>query len=49
MRAACIDMKTRPALAVFDRVYAEPHSGLDEQREWFSSYLAGFDAEEVAR
>jgi pyruvate dehydrogenase E1 component alpha subunit len=34
---------------VLDHVYAEPHSGLEEQRAWFSSYLDGFGAEEAAR
>src|SRR5690606_31202897 len=43
MRAACLGMVTRPALAVFDRVYAEPHSGLQRQRDEYSSYLAGFE------
>ena len=45
MRAACLGMVTRPPLAVFDGVYAEPHSGLDRQRDEYASYLAGFDEE----
>ncbi|PYD01196.1 pyruvate dehydrogenase (acetyl-transferring) E1 component subunit alpha [Microbacterium esteraromaticum] len=43
MRAACIGMQTRPALAVFDRVYAEPHSGLERQRAEYAAYLASFE------
>ncbi|OIU85945.1 thiamine pyrophosphate-dependent dehydrogenase E1 component subunit alpha [Microbacterium sp. AR7-10] len=43
MRAACIGMQTRPALAVFDRVYAEPHSGLERQRDEYAAYLASFE------
>ncbi|WP_336645442.1 pyruvate dehydrogenase (acetyl-transferring) E1 component subunit alpha [Microbacterium sp. USHLN186] len=43
MRAACIGMQSRPALAVFDRVYAEPHSGLQRQRDEYSAYLASFE------
>jgi 2-oxoisovalerate dehydrogenase E1 component alpha subunit len=49
VRAATLGAVTRPPIAVFDDVYAEPHSGLAEQREWYSSYLEGFDSEEVAR
>jgi len=36
-------MQTRPALAVFDRVYAEPHSGLQRQRDDYAAYLASFE------
>ncbi|WP_193598826.1 pyruvate dehydrogenase (acetyl-transferring) E1 component subunit alpha [Microbacterium sp. YJN-G] len=43
MRAACLGMQTRPAMAVFDRVYAEPHSGLKRQRDEYAAYLAGFE------
>ncbi|MBT2485860.1 MULTISPECIES: pyruvate dehydrogenase (acetyl-transferring) E1 component subunit alpha [unclassified Microbacterium] len=45
MRAACLGMVTRPPLAVFDGVYAEPHTGLDRQREDYAAYLATFEAE----
>lgn len=45
MRAACLGMVTRPALAVFDGVYAEPHTGLERQREEYAEYLAGFESE----
>ncbi len=49
VRAATLGAVTRPPIAVFDDVYAEPHAGLAEQREWYSSYLEGFDSEQVAR
>ena len=45
MRAACLGMVTRPALAVFDGVYAEPHTGLERQRDEYASYLSSFDGE----
>ncbi len=45
MRAECLSMVTRPPLAVFDGVYAEPHAGLDRQREEYAAYLASFDGE----
>ncbi|MBS1674904.1 MAG: thiamine pyrophosphate-dependent dehydrogenase E1 component subunit alpha [Actinobacteria bacterium] len=40
MRTACLGMTTRPALAVFDKVYAEPHSGIEEERADYARYLA---------
>ncbi|NKF34424.1 pyruvate dehydrogenase (acetyl-transferring) E1 component subunit alpha, partial [Pseudomonas sp. BGM005] len=43
MRAQCLGMVTRPPLAVFDGVYAEPHSGLERQRSEYAAYLASFD------
>jgi len=43
MRAACLGMTTRPAMAVFDRVYAEPHSGLERERDEYEAYLATFE------
>ena len=43
MRAACLGMTTRPAMAVFDRVYAEPHSGLERERDEYAAYLAAFE------
>ncbi|WEK59757.1 MAG: pyruvate dehydrogenase (acetyl-transferring) E1 component subunit alpha [Candidatus Microbacterium colombiense] len=45
MRAACLGMVTRPPLAVFDEVYAEPHSGLERQRDEYAGYLATFETE----
>ncbi|GAA3624264.1 pyruvate dehydrogenase (acetyl-transferring) E1 component subunit alpha [Microbacterium awajiense] len=49
VRAATLGAKTREPLTVLDDVYAEPHSGLDEQRRWYGAYLDGFADEEVAR
>ncbi|GAA3945871.1 thiamine pyrophosphate-dependent dehydrogenase E1 component subunit alpha [Microbacterium soli] len=43
MRAACLGMVTRPALTVFDRVYAEPHSGLERERAEYAAYLSTFE------
>ncbi|WP_309104550.1 pyruvate dehydrogenase (acetyl-transferring) E1 component subunit alpha [Microbacterium sp.] len=45
MRAACLGMVTRPALAVFDGVYAEPHTGLERQRGEYAAYISSFDGE----
>lgn len=45
MRAACLGMVTRPGLAVFDGVYAAPHSALDEQRAAYAAYLDMFAEE----
>ncbi|MCP1429865.1 pyruvate dehydrogenase E1 component alpha subunit [Microbacterium foliorum] len=45
MRAECLGMVTRPPLAVFDGVYAEPHSGLDRQRDEYAAHLASFEGE----
>src|SRR6478609_2203207 len=42
VREAATTAKTRDPLTVLDNVYAEPHSGLAEQREWFGAYLDGF-------
>lgn len=43
MRAECLGMVTREPLAVFDAVYAEPHSGIDRQRDDYASYLSTFE------
>lgn len=45
MRATCLGMVTRPPLAVFDGVYAEPHTGLERQRDEYAAYLASFEGE----
>ena len=47
VRAATLSAVTREPLSVFDSVYAEPHSGLDRQREHFAAYLDGFEAPAV--
>ncbi|MDT0181247.1 pyruvate dehydrogenase (acetyl-transferring) E1 component subunit alpha [Microbacterium sp. ARD31] len=46
VRAAAIGAKTLPPLSVLDHVYAEPHSGLEEQGRWFGAYLDGFADDE---
>ncbi len=43
LRATCLGMVTREPLAVFDEVYAEPHSGLRRERAEYAAYLAGFE------
>ncbi|MGW8483672.1 pyruvate dehydrogenase (acetyl-transferring) E1 component subunit alpha [Microbacterium sp. NPDC055903] len=45
MRAECIGMITRAPLAVFDGVYAEPHTGIAEQRAAYAAYLDSFEPE----
>ena len=47
MREAALTAQSRPAIEVFDDVYAEPHVGLGRQRERFAAYLDGFADEEV--
>lgn len=42
MRSAVVGAAAPEPLRVFDHVYAEPHSGLDEQRAGFAAYLDGF-------
>ncbi|WP_194395553.1 pyruvate dehydrogenase (acetyl-transferring) E1 component subunit alpha [Microbacterium atlanticum] len=48
VRHAAMSATTRPPLTILDDVYAEPHSGIDEQREWFGAYLNGFAPAEEA-
>lgn len=38
MRASCLAQVTREPLAVFDNVYAEPHTGLARQRAEFAAF-----------
>ncbi|WP_243225768.1 pyruvate dehydrogenase (acetyl-transferring) E1 component subunit alpha [Microbacterium sp. CIAB417] len=45
MRAACIGLVTRKPLAVFDGVYAEPHTGIERERDAYAAYLRSFDEE----
>lgn len=42
VREAATTAQTRDPLTVLDDVYAEPHSGIAEQRERFRAYLDGF-------
>ncbi len=47
MRAACLSMGTKAPLAIFDDVYAQPHSGVEREREEYRAYLSGFEDGEV--
>lgn len=47
VREATTGARSRPPLSVLDNVYAEPHTGIDEQRRHFAAYLSGF-AEEAS-
>ena len=50
VRDAALHARSREPLAVFDDVYAEPHTALAAQRRRFGAYLDGFaDDEENAR
>ncbi|MCC2032022.1 pyruvate dehydrogenase (acetyl-transferring) E1 component subunit alpha [Microbacterium allomyrinae] len=42
VRSAAMGAESREPITVFDHVYAEAHSELDEQRTRFSAYLDGF-------
>lgn len=42
MRRAVVDAPAPAPLGVFDHVYAEPHTGIDEQRAAYAAYLDGF-------
>ncbi|MFS0867614.1 pyruvate dehydrogenase (acetyl-transferring) E1 component subunit alpha [Microbacterium sp. 179-B 1A2 NHS] len=42
MRSAVVGAQPPAPLAVFDHVYAEPHTGIAEQRADYASYLDGF-------
>ncbi|MCX7521281.1 pyruvate dehydrogenase (acetyl-transferring) E1 component subunit alpha [Microbacterium sp. STN6] len=44
VRAGCMGLADPEPLAVFDHVYAEPHSGLAAQRDAYERYLAMFEA-----
>jgi 2-oxoisovalerate dehydrogenase E1 component alpha subunit len=47
VRDAAMQAVTREPITVFDDVYAEPHSGLEEQQVWYSAYLDGFEVAEA--
>lgn len=51
VREAAMGAVTRPPLSIFDHVYAEPHTGIDEQRAWYGAYLDSFGSndEEAGR
>lgn len=45
MRAAVVEATPPPPQRLFEHVYAEPHTGIEEQRAAFMAYLDGFGAE----
>lgn len=47
VRETCLAMTSSDPLTILDDVYAEPHTGIDEEREWFTAYLDGFAAAEA--
>ena len=42
MRSACRSMPDPTALSMFDHLYAAEHPFVERDREWLSTYLAGF-------
>jgi 2-oxoisovalerate dehydrogenase E1 component alpha subunit len=48
LRRRCLALPDPAPLALFDHVYAEPHAVLDEEREQYAAYLAGFADGEVS-
>ncbi len=49
LRAGISGLDDPPPLDVFAHVYAEPHPGLDRQRDEYARYLDGFAPEGTAR
>ena len=47
VRATCVGATTRDPGTLFEHVYAEPHTALDEQHERFDAYLGTFAATEL--
>ncbi len=45
LRKGCLEMVSPEPLAIFDNVYAETTPLLEEQKEFFAGYLAGFAEE----
>ena len=43
VRAECLAMPDPAPTAMFDHVYRDPHPLVDEEREWFATYHAGFE------
>ncbi|MBJ7349542.1 MAG: pyruvate dehydrogenase (acetyl-transferring) E1 component subunit alpha, partial [Rhodococcus sp.] len=43
LRRGCLETVEPAAMTVFDNVYADPHSLLDDERAQFASYQAGFE------
>ncbi|WP_433368584.1 pyruvate dehydrogenase (acetyl-transferring) E1 component subunit alpha [Streptosporangium sp. CA-115845] len=44
VRKRCLALPDPEPLAIFDHVYAEPHSLMDTERAEFATYLEGFEA-----
>ncbi|GAA0840484.1 pyruvate dehydrogenase (acetyl-transferring) E1 component subunit alpha [Streptosporangium amethystogenes subsp. fukuiense] len=44
VRKRCLALPDPEPLAIFDHVYAEPHSLMDAERAEFATYLEGFEA-----
>jgi 2-oxoisovalerate dehydrogenase E1 component alpha subunit len=42
LRRRCLALPDPQPLAIFENVYAEPHALLDEERDQYAAYLAGF-------
>jgi pyruvate dehydrogenase E1 component alpha subunit len=47
LRAECLAMPDPEPLAMFEHVYAEPHPLVDEERDAYAAYLAGFDESDI--
>lgn len=45
LRRGCLETVEPAPLSMFDEVYAEPHSLIDEERREFASYLQGFEGD----
>jgi 2-oxoisovalerate dehydrogenase E1 component alpha subunit len=43
LRRGCLGTVEPSAMSLFDNVYAEPHPLVDEERENYATYLAGFE------
>jgi 2-oxoisovalerate dehydrogenase E1 component alpha subunit len=43
VRKGCLDMPDPDPLSIFDHVYADEHSLVEEEREQFAAYLATFE------
>lgn len=48
-RDACRAMTPHPAISMFDNIYAEPNSQVEEERAWFVEYQRAMSGEEETR
>jgi 2-oxoisovalerate dehydrogenase E1 component alpha subunit len=48
LRRGCLGTVEPLPLSLFDEVYAEPHSLIDEERAAYAAYLSGLDEDELA-